>query len=322
MLKALVIGCGKIAGIHGISMSTHGGAYTNNERIDIVACCDTDTIKRKKFSKLYQCEAEESIELALCKYHPDVVSVCTPDETHFDIMKILFRSISLPKVIFVEKPVCKSETELDQLMSLSQRYGIPIVANHSRRFDKHHQELRERISSGEFGDIVSVNVTYYSGWEHNGVHAVDTLSFLFDDEIKINHIVGKENSPYVSDYTLDVKASFINRCADIKIESFDEGFYQLFEFEMRFTKARLRIEDFGARVLLEDKYTNSMGENVIKLVDNKLAVKKLTPMQQAISTIVNSIEKKNFLLLDGFLLQDISKTMTTIWEGTKMADMT
>ena len=45
--------------------------------------------------------------------------------------------------------------------------------------------------------------------------------------------------------------------------SFDERHYQLFEFDLRFEKARLRIEDFGSRILFEKKEVNNIGENVL-----------------------------------------------------------
>jgi len=41
-------------------------------------------------------------------------------------------------------------------------------------------------------------------------------------------------------------------------------------------------------------------------------------MQKAVEVICQSIQTDNTSLLDGYLLQDISRTMQTIWQGQKM----
>jgi hypothetical protein len=112
---------------------------------------------------------------------------------------------------------------------------------------------------------------------------------------------------------------FKNSNAKINISSFDEKYYQIFEMDLRFAGARLRIEDFGERIMLEEKYINEIDENVIRLVDNGLKNNKEVPMIQAISVIVRSIDQNDPSLLDGYLLQDISQSMQIIWKGQEMA---
>ena len=321
MLKVLIIGCGKIAGGKSKSINTHGGAYHANNSVDIVSCLDVDSVKAKNFAELYHCAEEKNIENALRNNRPDIVSICTPDNTHFEIAKILLIGSHRPKVIFIEKPVCQTVNELNELIALSEQYKIPVVVNHSRRFDQHHQQIKDRILDSEFGDLVAVMTSYYSGWKHNGVHAIDTLSYLFDDGIEINEIIKKIECRYPDDPTIELKASFKNSGAEIYLSSFDEKYYQIFEIDLRFTNARLRLEDFGERIILEKKYINNIGESVIKLVDNELTDKTATSMEQAINKIAQSVMQNNPILLEGVLLQDISQTMQTIWQGQKMAKM-
>ena len=94
----------------------------------------------------------------------------------------------------------------------------------------------------------------------------------------------------------------------------NENYYQLFEFDLRFENARLRLEDFGNRFFYERKIINKMGEKV--LIESQLPLinnLKSTPMETAIKTIVENLEK--LTPLDGFLLEDIEKTMNIIWDG-------
>jgi len=322
MLKAMIVGCGRIAGNYNQpkSITTHGGAYQIENDVEIVACVDSNLEKANDFADLYQCGVEQDLDTALKKYRPDIVSICTPDNTHFNLTKTILCSKYKPKVIFLEKPSCSSEVELNELIELSNQMNIQVVVNHSRRFDQHHHKLRYRIGVGEFGKLINTNATYYSGWQHNGVHLIDTLSYLLNDSIELEKITKIWESPYKNDSTIEAQAIFKNQKSKINIMSFNEEKYQIFEMDFRFEKARLRLEDFGSRILLETKYINNIGENVLRLVDNGLSEKTTTSMQQAIGLICQSIIEENYSLLDGNLLSDISDTMKTIWQGQKMAE--
>ena len=49
MLKAMIIGCGRIAGGVNNFLTTHGGAYQARNGISIVACIDIDQELNQKF---------------------------------------------------------------------------------------------------------------------------------------------------------------------------------------------------------------------------------------------------------------------------------
>jgi len=317
MLKAIIVGCGRIAGIMNHSLSSHGGAYLAQEGVSIIACVDSSKEKSIRFSEIYHCKAEQDLIKTIEKYQPDIISVCTPDHTHFSITKKIFEAKHLPNVIFLEKPACNSKKEFDYLVRLSSKKNVQIVLNHSRRFDQHHQQLRERINAEEFGELKSVYATYYSGWLHNGIHIVDTLYYLFGDPINVDEITSVWESQYENDPSMELKASFKKHNAIIYLSRFDESDYQLFEIDLRFNQARLRLENFGDRIILETKYMNEIGENVIEIVDNGLTDRTKTPMQQAINLIFHSIEENNSGLLDGYLLKDMEETMNTIWKSKK-----
>ena len=318
MLKTMVVGCGRIAGNHDQALTTHGGAYQAEKTVKIIACLDFDLERRIAFADSYQCDAEQDLLTALKKHQPDIVSVCTPDNTHFNITEDILFSVFKPKVIFLEKPACSSRIELNKLINKSNQVNVPIVVNHSRRFDQQHQQLKELISTGEFGVLRDIIATYYSGWKHNGVHIIDTLSYLLTDSVVIESITNGWESPYKNDPTIEVRAILKNQKSKIKIMSFNEDYFQIFEIDLRFDLARIRLEDFGERILLEKKTINDIGENVIQMVENGLTKKTVTSMQQAIGLICKSIQEENFSLLDGYLLSDISDTMNTIWQGQEM----
>lgn len=318
-LKAVVVGCGRIAGgAEERGPETHGGAYLARPGVVISACVDFDPAKATAYASAFGCEPFSDVASALAFSQPDIVSVCTPDATHCDIVSRILRDRAAPRVVFLEKPACLNMDELEILRNLTAAKRVDIVVNHTRRFDSHHQALRERIVDGEFGLPCRVHTTYYSGWLHNGVHAVDTLAFLFDDNLEITRITGAQPSPYPEDPTLECTARFANQPGTIRFFGFDENFYQLFELDLLFAGARVRIEDFGNRIIVEQQTVNRIGERVLEATYLGLPERKQTAMQRAVDLICARLEQSAPAMLDGFRLEDCVETMTTIWKGQEM----
>ena len=316
--KALIIGCGKIAGLYDDITNnyiySHTKAYIQNDNIDLICCCDLNIDNAKKLSSKYNIpNTHNNFLVALKLYKPDIVSICTPDKTHYDVVISVLNSNYLPKVIFLEKPACQNEDELNRLISLSKEKDVQIVVNHSRRFDSLHKELKLKIENDQFGKLVKVDAVYYSGWQHNGVHIVDTLNFLFSDSLKFEQLLNNSNSPYEGDYNLDFKCRFKTSDTLVYIATMDEKYYQLFEFDFKFEKVRIRLEDFGQRISYEEKEINSMNENILVKKDFEKSLNNSSPMQSAISKIVDFTRYNK--ALEGYLIEDISQTMKTIWEG-------
>jgi len=323
MFKAFIIGCGRIAGysVDGLLNNyTHAFAYKNNHNIDLVGCMDTNREKRNYFSQNFNCASYEKLEDGIKKTKCDIVSVCTPDHTHYSIVKLLLEMSSKIKTIFLEKPACSNSFELTELISLSKKNNINIVVNHSRRFDFRYKQIKSNISSGLYGGFINGIITYYSGWKHNGVHIIDTLSYLFNDSIEIIELKIGDKSPYLNDPTLIGLLKSPNLGGEITLMSFDEDYYQIFEFDLRFEKVRLKIEDFGNRILIERKTKNNIGENVLELNKNQILENDTNPIQNAIEIIISSLKNNDQNILRGYRLEDISTTMQTIWNGSEIYD--
>ena len=317
----MIIGCGRIAGQAndtGMILS-HAAAYHSNDAVDLQICMDILPAKADQFANQYGCRAVSDIDEGLSLGRPDIISVCSPDDTHFKITRNLLQSGYKPKVIFLEKPACSDDTEYLELLKLISRTNTTIIVNHSRRFDQHHIQLRERIQSGEFGNFYKGFTRYYSGWKHNGVHIVDTLSFLLNDDLRVKNVYETQPSPYEGDSTLDLKLEFAELSGEVDVRGVDEAHYQIFELDLLFSKYRLRIEDFGQKIKLEKKVVNQIGENVLIDVENGLTPKTKSSMQNALDLIVRFIQDGDEQLLDGMRLKDVHSTMRTIWEAQNEA---
>jgi len=318
-IKTLIIGCGKIAGIYenleDKTVLSHCKALYLDPDYDLVSCCDIVQENAKKLADKYGfTEYGDDFNRQIKDNQIDVVSICTPDNTHFKVAKTVLENEYLPSVIFLEKPICANQKELYELISLSREKNVKIVVNHTRRYDNKHIQLKKLIKEGFFGKLYRADVYYYSGWEHNGVHVVDTLSFLFDEKIEISKLNRVIESPYPEDDTADFELLLKQSGAPIYLTGIDERYFQLFEFDLKFDKSRLRIEDFGNRLAYEKKYINEMHENVLKLANLNIKTGTKGPIQNAYTLI------KNYIIhgensLDGYSIEDVSNTMLLIWKG-------
>ena len=164
--KSFIIGCGKIAGYSNdgsINDFTHGYGYINNPHVNIVGCMDCDKKKNNLFADKFNCVPYDQYEKGIIETKPDIVSICTPDHTHYKILKSLLKMEYKIRIIFIEKPICKSMIEMDELINLSNSMGIDIIVNHTNRFDNRYLQLQNKIKKGAFGELTNGYVTYYSG---------------------------------------------------------------------------------------------------------------------------------------------------------------
>ena len=70
----------------------------------------------------------------------------------------------------------------------------------------------------------------------------------------------------------------------------------MFEFDLKFSNARIRIEDFGARILYEKAFVNEMNEDVLELSDTEKIFNSdgdQSPMYNAISRIHDYLYHKD-----------------------------
>jgi predicted dehydrogenase len=323
MYKALVIGCGNIGGGNSVNRSvTHGGVYKDHRFIQLVAGIDSNPTRAEKFGKAFDCAHASEVGLGIKLYKPDIVSICTPDTTHFKVIREVLMVPTPPRLIFLEKPACSSKSQYDEILQILRSIQTAIVVNHSRRFNSDIIALRKRILSHEFGRILKVRSLYYSGWMHNGTHIVDTVSFLLNDTIRIDRINKVLPSPFEGDPTLELTASLEKSSAELEISSIDQAIYQIFELDFWFQGGRLRLEDFGERILFEQQYLNDIGERVLQRVPTGLPYRSKTAMEEAVDKIVDYLITGNIGRLIGYRFEDTIETMETIWEGQRHLENT
>src|SRR5207253_6596295 len=138
ILRAAVIGCGRIGWSFdadtGPSVYSHAGAYAHSPCFDLIAVADTRIEFAQACSERFQVEAAYSDYAELLERHAlDVVSICTPDETHATIALHVIERTNM-RGILIEKPLATDVEAAQRLVRLAAERGVTVCVNYSRRF--------------------------------------------------------------------------------------------------------------------------------------------------------------------------------------------
>lgn len=258
---AVILGAGNVAGGYDAPgqphVLTHAHAYLAHTGFSLKGFFDTNVDVCRQMADKWGVDAYPSIEEI---GSVDVVSVCTPDACHLASVR---QALTLkPKFIFLEKPAANRVEDAQAILALSQACTVSV--NYTRRFVPELQVLAARIQHGEFGDLLAGTGCYGKGAIHNGSHLFDLVRMLLGN-IASTHAVS-EVQDYCPDdpsyaFVLSMEAG-----ATVFLHAIDCRYIALFELDLVFQRARVRILDSGERIEYQlvgnsEKYA---GESVLQ----------------------------------------------------------
>lgn len=94
----------------------------------------------------------------------DALIISTQDASHYEITKAALNTGY--KYILLEKPVSGNKNEYTELRDLAEEKGALLIICHVLRYSNYYKKIKEIISSGKIGEIVSVNHTENVGYFH------------------------------------------------------------------------------------------------------------------------------------------------------------
>jgi len=157
---------------------THASSYKKHDRVEIVGGCSPEPDDRKSFEKVYKVQTFETLEAMIPAVKPDIVSICTPAEHHYDqVLSCLQHSIPM---IWLEKPPATSVADLDNLIQENGRFPgrSKILVNYQRRFSENYIWLQSLYQDQTLGACRLIQINYSRGLENNGSHLLDILFFI------------------------------------------------------------------------------------------------------------------------------------------------
>jgi predicted dehydrogenase len=244
--KVGIIGAGRIAGgfdepgrLNDQKVFTHAGAYRLHGDFELDSVYDLDPKAAREFSLKWNVPHLHSEVRSFFSRPLDVISVCTPDATHFEWTKRALECESV-KVVFVEKPVASDLREIDELIELSRSKGKTVVVNYQREFDMDLHRALEPIRAGR-QEWLLARGCYYKGLSHIGstllqmiLSSVGTPAAVWSFQKNLNKVIREESYDFVLYY---------DGGKQVVVSSLDKGekdyYYHIFDLEFFLSDRRL-----------------------------------------------------------------------------------
>ena len=147
-LRFGLLGAGRIGKVHAKAISADAGAT-------LVAVADVMAPAAKAIADLYGCEVR-SIEQILAANDIDAVVICTPTDTHADLIEAFAKA---GKAIFCEKPIDLSLARVKACLNVVRDTKATLMVGFNRRFDPHFAAVRAEIDKGTIGVVEMVTIT-------------------------------------------------------------------------------------------------------------------------------------------------------------------
>ncbi len=236
--RAVLVGLGNIAwrfdqkvGMKSPGL-THLFAYERNRHTKLVGGCSPVREDRLSFQKAFNIPTYNSIEEMIDRLSPDIVSICSPTEFHFEhALYCLKREVPM---IWLEKPPAASLSEMDELIeeARSRHNKSTILVNYQRRYAECFIKLQAVYKEEILGKCRFIHVNYSKGLETNGSHMLDILFFIMginstyrlewadtsNNVENISFVLSFEDGPKVVVSGIDLPY----HCIDISL-TFDQG---------------------------------------------------------------------------------------------------
>ena len=143
-----LLGAGRIGKVHAKAVSADAGAQ-------LVAVADAMAPAAKALADQYGCEVR-SIDAILAAKDIDAVVVCTPTDTHADLIEAFAKA---GKAVFCEKPIDLSLDRVKACLKVVRETKAVLMVGFNRRFDPHFRAVRAEIDKGTIGVVEMVTIT-------------------------------------------------------------------------------------------------------------------------------------------------------------------
>jgi len=147
-VRFALLGAGRIGKVH-------ARAIGGNVDAKLVAVADAVPAAAKEISTGYGAEVR-TIDKILASKDVDAVVICTPTDTHADLIEKFARA---KKAVFCEKPIDLSLARVKACLKVVEETKALLMVGFNRRFDPHFMAVRQAIADGNIGKVEMVQIT-------------------------------------------------------------------------------------------------------------------------------------------------------------------
>lgn len=147
-LRFAVLGAGRIGQVHARAIASVPGA-------ELVAIAEPFEAAAKAAQAAFGC-AIRSIDDIAAAGDIDAVVICTPTDTHADLIEKFVRA---GKHVFCEKPVDLDVARVKAALATVKAEGGTLMVGFNRRFDPDFMALKAAIDAGRVGEVEMITIT-------------------------------------------------------------------------------------------------------------------------------------------------------------------
>ena len=191
MLKMAIVG----AGVWG---DTHAGIFAEHPGVTNVAVCDLSADRANAVAQKYGIKnVFTDYNEMLRKTDCDAVSIVTPDHLHADIAIACAKA---GKDMLIEKPIATTRDDVHRIVDAANKHKVRVMVDLHNRWNPPFVTAKQAIDAGELGELqtgyIRLNdikwvATDMLSWTSEssilwflGSHSLDTLRWLFNDDVK------------------------------------------------------------------------------------------------------------------------------------------
>jgi predicted dehydrogenase len=246
VLRAAVLGCGAIgagrpAPHPDVGVDSHAAAYDACRDTELIAVCDVDRALAEDCARRFGVPAVHTDPAALLAERPEIVSVCTPDATHAELVESALLAPGV-RAVLAEKPLALDAGAAFALAELARERGVVLAVAYFRRFAPALRALRDELAAGAIGELQHVAGVYVKGLKHNGTHWLDLLRFLAGEPIEVrgwDRLAEGGDDP-----TLDAELKLADGVG-ARLAGLDTTAFTAFEMDLVGTRGRIRLAEAG-----------------------------------------------------------------------------
>jgi myo-inositol 2-dehydrogenase/D-chiro-inositol 1-dehydrogenase len=146
-LRFGILGAGRIGRVHSKAIAGSAGAV-------LQAVADPIAAAAQDIAATYGCDIR-TIDEILAATDIDAVVICTPTDTHADLIEQFSRA---GKAVFCEKPIDLSVARVQSCLAVVEKVNGTLMVGFNRRFDPDFMAVKAAIDAGAIGTVEMVTI--------------------------------------------------------------------------------------------------------------------------------------------------------------------
>lgn len=136
-----------------------------SDYVELVGICDLNLMRAERARAMMGSSAPlyDDFDRMMEEQRPELVIVCTPDDTHDDI---IIRALEGGADVISEKPMTTTPEKIDRIRAAEAKSGRRVDVSFNYRFSPTAARIKELIDEGAIGTVTSVDFHWYLDNQH------------------------------------------------------------------------------------------------------------------------------------------------------------